>query len=183
MPKSWMKFIGREGWVYGWGTTQMGGNASHILRCISKNLNIAGVQSPFNSFFRETTQTVINKRKCSRLKGTWEGEEVSMANKSLSFSFTSFIISCWTVPRFFLKWFLRVTDDMLCGIASGKDACQGDSGGPFTIQVILAIGKDKGMKVVINDQKSSGARSPSPGWSCQLGLWMCSGEGCDAFVR
>ena len=38
---------------------------------------------------------------------------------------------------------------MLCGIASGKDACQGDSGGPFTIQVILAIGKNKGMKVVI----------------------------------
>ena len=69
---------------------------------------------------------------------------------------------------------------MLCGIASGKDACQGDSGGPFTIQVIL---EDKGMKVVLNDHLS-GARSTSPGWSCQLGLWMCSGEGCDElFVK
>ena len=70
---------------------------------------------------------------------------------------------------------------MLCGIASGKDACQGDSGGPFTIQVIL---EDKGMKVVLNDHKLSGARSTSPCWSCQLGLWMCSGEGCDdLFVK
>ena len=72
---------------------------------------------------------------------------------------------------------------MLCGIASGKDACQGDSGGPFTIQVILAIGKEKGMIVVLNNHKLSGARSTSPGWSCQLGLWMCPREFCDAFLR
>ena len=72
---------------------------------------------------------------------------------------------------------------MLCGIASGKDACQGDSGGPFTIQVILAIGKEKGMKVVNNDHELSGEWSTSPGWSCQLGLWMCPREFCDAFLR
>ena len=30
----------------------------------------------------------------------------------------------------------------------------------------------------------SDERSTSPGWSCQLGLWMCSGEGCDdLFVK
>ena len=40
------------------------------------------------------------------------------------------------------------------------------------------------MKVVLNDHKLSGARSTSPCWSCQLGLWMCSGEGCDdLFVK
>ena len=29
----------------------------------------------------------------------------------------------------------QITDDMICGEATGQDACQGDSGGPFTVEV------------------------------------------------
>ena len=30
---------------------------------------------------------------------------------------------------------ISVTDDMICGEATGQDSCQGDSGGPFTVEV------------------------------------------------
>ena len=31
---------------------------------------------------------------------------------------------------------ISITDDMLCGEATGQDSCQGDSGGPFTVEVV-----------------------------------------------
>ena len=40
------------------------------------------------------------------------------------------------------------------------------------------LGRADVQQIFLSDE-----RSTSPGWSCQLGLWMCSGEFCDAFVR
>ena len=34
---------------------------------------------------------------------------------------------------------ISITDDMLCGEATGQDSCQGDSGGPFTVEVVGKI--------------------------------------------
>ena len=34
---------------------------------------------------------------------------------------------------------ISITDDMICGEATGQDSCQGDSGGPFTVEVVGKI--------------------------------------------
>ena len=38
---------------------------------------------------------------------------------------------CQTVP---LNYNGKISEDMVCAGAQGKDACQGDSGGPFTVK-------------------------------------------------
>jgi len=58
---------------------------------------------------RETTQTILSNEECSTKEGEIDDVAYSMAGS--------------------------ITDDMICGEATGQDACQGDSGGPFTVEV------------------------------------------------
>merc|ERR1719222_487643 len=58
---------------------------------------------------RETTQTILSNEECSAKEGEIDDVAYSMAGS--------------------------ITDDMICGEATGQDSCQGDSGGPFTVEV------------------------------------------------
>jgi len=89
LPDRGADFTGETAWVYGWGTTEMGGYLADTLR--------------------ETTQTILSNEECMRREGELNGVNYSMGH--------------------------GVTDDMICGEASGQDSCQGDSGGPFTVEV------------------------------------------------
>lgn len=89
LPESGVDFTGETAWVYGWGTTEMGGDIEDTLR--------------------ETTQTILSNDECMTKEGEIDGNTQSMAGS--------------------------ITDDMLCGEATGQDSCQGDSGGPFTVEV------------------------------------------------
>lgn len=89
LPDSGVDFTGETAWVYGWGSTEMGGNIADTLR--------------------ETTQTILSNEECVTREGELNGETIAMAG--------------------------TITEDMICGEATGQDSCQGDSGGPFTVEV------------------------------------------------
>jgi len=106
MPASGVDFTGETAWVYGWGTTEMGGSIVDTLR--------------------ETTQTILSNEECSTREGEFNGITQSMAGRCLLFIYLVILILPTTIS---------ITDDMICGEAPGQDSCQGDSGGPFTVEV------------------------------------------------